>query len=161
MIRLRRVLVEEQVMQLQMQRAKGMVGAGGPVGQVPDPSITHRRRSASVVEQRGVRAEAFLAHQLLGVQGAIGLPKLGMTLGRDIPNAAVEGHICRVTPTITTAPPPLLSTNRRGASLQQWSPRRCCSTAGSTTPPCFLPATRRSTRRLVLTCVTDAPGSPH
>ena len=51
-----------------------------------------RGRQMPVVEQRGVVGEALDAHQLLGVQAAVGAPELGVPLARDLADLAVVGH---------------------------------------------------------------------
>ena len=51
-----------------------------------------RRRDAAVVEQRGVRGEALLPHQLLVVEPALGIAVLRVALGGDRADAPVVGH---------------------------------------------------------------------
>ena len=62
------LLAGEQVVQLQVPRQQRAVGRQRLVGQLPRAGVDDRRRDAAVVEQRGVRGEALLAHQLLGVE---------------------------------------------------------------------------------------------
>src|SRR5690606_5174287 len=49
-------------------------------------------RRPAVVEQRGVRREAVRAHELLGVEAAVGGAELGVALGRDLAHPAVVRH---------------------------------------------------------------------
>jgi len=63
------------------------------VGQLPLAIGDHRGRDVDVVEQRRVRREALLAHQLLVVEGAVGRAVLGVALRRDVPRRAVVGHL--------------------------------------------------------------------
>src|SRR5262249_44135248 len=51
-----------------------------------------RGRQVPVIEQRRVGGEAFLTHQLFRVERAVRLPKLSVTLGRQIADPTVVGH---------------------------------------------------------------------
>ena len=67
-----RVLVGEQVVQLQVPGQQRVVRRGRQVGQLPGAGVEDRGRQPAVVEQRGVGGEPLLAHQLLVVQPALG-----------------------------------------------------------------------------------------
>src|SRR5690242_3197860 len=54
--------------------------------------VDDRGGQVAVVEQRRVGREAFLAHQLLGVEAAVGLTELRVPLSGDLPDAAVVRH---------------------------------------------------------------------
>ena len=83
-----------EVVQPQVTRQQGMVGSGPLVGQLPGPGVDDRRGQRAVVEQRGVRGEPLLPHELLGVQPAVGVAELGVPLARDVADALVVGHGC-------------------------------------------------------------------
>jgi Phage integrase, N-terminal SAM-like domain len=56
------------------------------------PAVDDRRGRVEVVEQRGVVGEAFLTHQLLVVQRAVGHAKLRVPLARYLAPALVVRH---------------------------------------------------------------------
>src|SRR6266508_631267 len=89
-----------------------------PVG---DPAPRRRRvllggddrgRQVPVVEERGVAGEALLAHQLLGVEAAVGLAELGVPFGGDPTRPARPGPVS----TRATSPARTNATRRRCAS---------------------------------------------
>ena len=90
--RVRGDAILEEPVQLQVPRLERVVGGAGLVGQLPYLAVDDRRRNAAVVEQRGVRGEALLPHQLLAVEVALGVAVLGVPLGRDGTDAAVVSH---------------------------------------------------------------------
>ncbi len=51
----------------------------------------------SVVEQRGIGREPFLAHQLLGIQAPVRTAEAHMSLSRNLPSNPVVRHIVSVT----------------------------------------------------------------
>ena len=58
----------------------------------PVAGTDDRGRQVPVVEQRRVVGEALDAHQLLGVQAAVGVAELGVPLARDLADLAVVRH---------------------------------------------------------------------
>ena len=90
------LLAREQVVQPQVPGQQRPVLGQRLVGRLPWRRIHHRRRDGAVVEQRGVRGESFLSHQLLGVQPALRRAVLGVPLGWDRPDAAVVRHAARL-----------------------------------------------------------------
>ena len=85
-------VVAEQLVQLQVPRHQRCVRRGGDVAGGPRRGVDQRRRDAPVVEQRGVRGEALLAHQLLVVEPAVGTAVLGVPLRRDLTGSPVVRH---------------------------------------------------------------------
>ena len=81
-------LVGLQVARLERQVRRPASTAGG----VERLGGDDRGRQVPVVEQRRVGGEALLAHQLLGVEAAVGLAELGVPLARDLADAAVVRH---------------------------------------------------------------------
>src|SRR4051794_35142503 len=69
-----------------------VVGAACLVGQLPYPGVDDGRRHAPVVQQRRVRGEALLAHQLLAVEVALLVAVLGVPGRWHRTHAAVVGH---------------------------------------------------------------------
>src|SRR5690606_4605065 len=69
-------------------RDAGAVAGGRPDRLGPDEG----GGGPAVVEQRRVRREAVGAHELLGVEAAVGGAELGVALGRDLAHPAVVRH---------------------------------------------------------------------
>ena len=102
-----------------------------------------RGRRVPVVEQGRVGGEALLAHQLLGVEAAVGLPELGVALAGHLADAAVVRHrrlpICPVHRPMASDNRTLLSVPRSVPYILVPCQRRC---------PALLARPRRRRRRL-------------
>src|SRR5258708_23634385 len=77
-----------------MARQERMVNPQRGLGRcVPQAlALDDRRRRMHVVEQRGIRDKAFLAHQLLGVQVASRITEPDVTLTWYLPDRPVVRH---------------------------------------------------------------------
>src|SRR5262252_1237501 len=108
-------------------------GAGHPL------ALHDRGRRVHVIEQRGIGDEAFLAHQFLGVQTAVGTAETDVSLARNLPGHPVIRHLVsfdakiarpgRLAAACRLAPPPRLRRYRtvfpRGAATPARRERRC------------------------------------
>ena len=81
---------------LWVRRWRGLSGRFGTrvsAGGVNSSAATIAVGAMPVVEQGRVGGEALLAHQLLGVEAAVGLAELGVPLARHLADAAVVRHL--------------------------------------------------------------------
>src|SRR6266511_465545 len=140
-----------------------------PVG---DPAPRRRRvllggddrgRQVPVVEERGVAGEALLAHQLLGVEAAVGLAELGVPFGGYLADAAVVGHRSSRVPPVRR---PIIGRCCPAISASTRLVARVNAPAGGSAPhepptrPRSRPAARRCPTRWPRTCGTARPGTP-
>ena len=67
-------------------------GGEGLIGQFPLPGAGDATRQLPVIEQRRIRGEPLLPHQLLEIQSTLLIAVLGMPLRRDRAHALVVRH---------------------------------------------------------------------
>ena len=91
------LLAGEEAVQVEVSRQQRLVHRRGEVAGRPRGGVDDRRGDREVVEDRGVRAEALLAHHLLGVQGAGVVPVLGVALRGHVPDPSVVHGLLLVT----------------------------------------------------------------
>ncbi len=84
--------VVEEPVQPQVPRLQRVVGDHPEVGQLPDLAVHDGRGHPPVVEQRGVRGEALLAHQLLVAQRPALVAEGRVSPLRDVAHLAVVRH---------------------------------------------------------------------
>ena len=82
----------KQRVEFQMARFEGMVGGCALIAQFPDRCVDDGRRDLAVVQQRRIRGETFLSHQLFVVEVAGLVTVLGVTLRWDVAELSIERH---------------------------------------------------------------------
>ena len=87
-----------EVVQLEVARLERVVRRRALVGQVPDLAVDDRRRHAGVVEQRRVRREPLLPHQLLEPEPSLRVAMRGVPGGREVADGSVVRHVPTLPP---------------------------------------------------------------
>jgi len=138
--------------QRMVRRGLAGLGAGDPL------ALHDRRRRVHVVEQRGVGDKAFLAHQLLGVQAAIGAAETHVALAGNLPGHPVVRHIVSFDAKIARPGRPAAARRLDAARRQRLS--RTAFPCGAAPPACRERRCSFDYRRVLCTRAVPQEGPP-